>query len=305
MISNPAGKLPGPLLILYDSILSTLQGPFAKCPPYTIQRLAELILYPTRHYRTLPSYLRALERVVSVTSTAAVYPLPIPEEAQNGDESSYLYQSRHRLDEMNGAELTRIPWLRDSVMTTRPHGTDLRTESTSVIDGPNGAGSMETVTVSVNGHVDSPASHSNTVGGTLSSSHLNPAPAVTGAAPRMEDEADEEPVHARGPQEIGNEDIGPQRGSDRVFDAEAALGRPGEGQRIVSEPEPHIGEPDTLTQRDPDDGEGEFMTQRDPDTDTDLDMEMMLDEEIRPAEEGRAERGDTPPSAGSAALAAF
>ena len=55
------------------------------------------------------------------------------------------------------------------------------------------------------------------------------------ALARREEEADEERVHARGPDEMTMEDMGPQA-SDRVgqaFDVEAALGRPGEGEDMV------------------------------------------------------------------------
>ena len=58
--------------------------------------------------------------------------------------------------------------------------------------------------------------------------------AAAAAATRQEEEADEEMVHARGPDEIGMEDMGPQA-IDRTsgtFDVEAALGRKGEGERL-------------------------------------------------------------------------
>lgn len=61
---------------LFSSIIDTLRANFTQKPPHTIQRLAELVLHPTKHYRTLPAYLRALDRVVSVTSTADIFPLP-------------------------------------------------------------------------------------------------------------------------------------------------------------------------------------------------------------------------------------
>lgn len=102
-------------------------------------------------------------------------------------------------DFVGGAELTPIPWLNVSSMASylsgeRPYMSDLRTESTSLIDGPNGAGSLETVTVSVNGlssrnrddhHLASHASHAERMGtaGPLSShpthenvQHLNSPP---------------------------------------------------------------------------------------------------------------------------------
>ncbi|GAA6021332.1 hypothetical protein JCM10207_002700 [Rhodosporidiobolus poonsookiae] len=42
-------------------------------PPFTIQRLCELTLYPRRQYTSLPKYLRALTRVLSVTSERSAF----------------------------------------------------------------------------------------------------------------------------------------------------------------------------------------------------------------------------------------
>ena len=142
-------------------------------------------------------------------------------------------------DDFNGATLTRIPWLRDTSMILadpeRPLAGDLRTESTSLIDGPNGAGSIETVTVSMNGMTN--ASNQNIAirpdpDNSAVSSRITRSSALN---PRSEDEADEEPVHARGPDVIGMEDTGPQsteRGAGG-FDIEAALGRKGEGDMMT------------------------------------------------------------------------
>ena len=93
-------------------------------PPHTIQRLAELILRPTAHYRTLPAYLRAVDRVVSVTSGVDVFPFNGPSSASaqpNGlmhppnSAGTYLatdYTTGLGSDEsLGGALLTPIPWL--------------------------------------------------------------------------------------------------------------------------------------------------------------------------------------------------
>ncbi|GAA5954500.1 hypothetical protein JCM21900_005969 [Sporobolomyces salmonicolor] len=42
-------------------------------PPFTIQRLCELSLYPRKQYTSLPKYLRALTRVLSVTSERSAF----------------------------------------------------------------------------------------------------------------------------------------------------------------------------------------------------------------------------------------
>ena len=165
-------SLPPPLLSLLQTIQSTLSHSFQHAPPHTAQRLAELLLHPTVHYRTLPSYLRALDRIVSVASPASIFPLPdltvgasTNGRMLNGTSSPSPDPTSDR-DFIGGAELTEIPWLSNSVgspsSTSISHNnnnnnnnngptSDLRRESTSLIDGPNGAGSVETVTVNVNG----------------------------------------------------------------------------------------------------------------------------------------------------------
>ena len=46
-----------------------------RSPPFTIQRLCELCLRPTEHYKFLGKYLRAIERTLLVTSTWEVFPV--------------------------------------------------------------------------------------------------------------------------------------------------------------------------------------------------------------------------------------
>ena len=117
-------------------------------------------------------------------------------------------------------------------------GSDLRTESTSVIDGPNGVGSVETVTVAVNG--SSRQSAAAVTQGELirqeQEAGVVPVPMTRSTAPldtgrRKEDQGEDEEgmPHARGPEVIGMEDMGPQANS-AGFDVEAALGRKGEGE---------------------------------------------------------------------------
>lgn len=113
--------LPPPLLLLLNSIKSTLRSYFSSKPPHTIQRLAELILYPTRHYRTLPAYLRAVDRVVAVSSTADIFPLQqtgvlgdgnLANGVSNGRGGGFMMDNTLGSDEsLGGALLTPIPWL--------------------------------------------------------------------------------------------------------------------------------------------------------------------------------------------------
>lgn len=144
---------------------------------------------------------------------------------------------------------------------------DLRTESTSVIDGPNGAGSVETVTVNVNGvhsahhRDDGNIGHGITQGELLRQEQEAgivpvPAPAPNGRVTRSSaaasaaatravggevenivDAEDVEPVHARGPDVIGMEDMGPQTPGSGLaggIGLEGALGRRGEGETMAA-----------------------------------------------------------------------
>lgn len=140
--------IPPATTTFYSSIRNALSKNFAKHPPHTIQRLAELILEPKRRYKYLSPYLRALDRVVSVSSPLTIFPLPqavLPNAGGllNGTTSVPNPQtSTLGSDEsLGGALLTPIPWLH-----TRGQN-ELISESTEMVDGPNGTGRIETVTV--------------------------------------------------------------------------------------------------------------------------------------------------------------
>jgi hypothetical protein len=120
-------QLPPPLVLLLKAIRSSITSFFEEKPPHTIQRLAELVLEPTKHYKTLPAYLRAVDRVVSVTSSADIFPFntPSPANAQSNGlvhpgNSSGVYlapdyaQGLGSDESLGGALLTPIPWLNGS-----------------------------------------------------------------------------------------------------------------------------------------------------------------------------------------------
>lgn len=123
-------ELPAVLVQLIHSITQTLRNAFGNRPPHTIQRLAELILHPTKHYKTLPAYLRAMDRIVSVSSTADIFPLsevPAIVNGVNGDgglgilwnnndtRNGYDGDSLGSDESLGGALLTPIPWLRNGL----------------------------------------------------------------------------------------------------------------------------------------------------------------------------------------------
>ncbi|KAI1309770.1 hypothetical protein F5Y03DRAFT_57645 [Xylaria venustula] len=179
----PPGALPPQLQLMLSDITSHLTSTFPTYPPHTIQRISELVINPKQHYRSLTTYLHALDRVVRVTSGLNIYPLPstradIPATLANGLSARPSPWASPGSDEaLGGALLTPIPWIphnQRSVTSSATHTAqpaqpqqpqptasaqdvpaefegEVRTESTETIDGPNGVGSIETVSVSVNG----------------------------------------------------------------------------------------------------------------------------------------------------------
>ncbi|CAK1357367.1 hypothetical protein CB0940_07889 [Cercospora beticola] len=298
--------LPPELLSIYQSSTKILQYDFSESPPYTIQRLAELVLRPKRHYRFLPAYLRALDRIVSVSSPVSDFPLPALQVAANG---GFLTNGEAQVngiterdglgsdESLGGALLTPIPWLRNQSNILTPTSAsdsnsqgELHSEGTEMVDGPHGLGGIETVTVTVNGihstgapqqvtssPIASPtlSEQSDASTGSASSTEiqlreqgavtqgellrqeqeagivpmdpngnpmtprslLNHRPGVVGRdggslvpaiAEAAMDEGMEEQPHARGPEEIGDIDTGPQRPAEAgapTLDMEAAVGR--------------------------------------------------------------------------------
>ncbi|KAJ5374828.1 Protein phosphatase 4 core regulatory subunit R2 [Penicillium concentricum] len=194
------GHLPPPLAFLLSAIRSSIKSFFEDKPPHTIQRLAELVLYPTKHYRTLPAYLRAVDRVVSVTSSADIFPFQTPglTNAQaNGlvlpGNSSGVYIApdfAHGLgsdESLGGALLTPIPWLTNASF----EGEDTNGDAGILVEGTEAL----------------PTQPEEEPGATT----LVPSEAEERAATTSPEPSDEVP-HARGPILLGVEDMGLQDG---------------------------------------------------------------------------------------------
>ncbi|KAF1988434.1 hypothetical protein K402DRAFT_419291 [Aulographum hederae CBS 113979] len=309
--------LPPDVLAIIASIRASLNTSFVEQPPHTIQRIAELILRPKQYYRFLPSYLRAVDRVVAVSSPSTYFPLPQASpitgtgllNGASGPGSSTLSTNPVNTlgsdESLGGALLTPIPWLvkRDSdseagdsdtgSLNTSPTrgrdgGAELKSEKMEIVDGPNGAGRIETVTV-VNGVLvtspsTSPVSPAGagpqiaagaaqeteekekqasveeelkSAGGVTQGELIRqeqehgevPKPVATprilrsnsaaagaqaalaaAAGPaanlvQTEDAEEKEVPHARGPEEVGVEDMGPQPSRSEGLNIEAAVGR--------------------------------------------------------------------------------
>ncbi|KAJ6021216.1 Protein phosphatase 4 core regulatory subunit R2 [Penicillium herquei] len=201
--------LPQPLALLLKSVSSAINSFFVDKPPHTIQRFAELILHPTAHYRTLPAYLRAVDRVVSVTSGADIFPFntPASTDYSNGilhptnSAGAYLTPDyAHGLgsdESLGGALLTPIPWLTTASFDSADSSAlEAAGESSHLETQQVGTGTTATVASTIEGE-DAPA---------------------TVASPTAE--SDEVP-HARGPSVLGVEDLGLQDGKGVEMNLEA------------------------------------------------------------------------------------
>ncbi|KAK6522765.1 hypothetical protein TWF281_002201 [Arthrobotrys megalospora] len=111
--SNSTEKfLPPTLLTSLNSLVNLLKTTFPTAPPHTVQRFAELLLKPNRHYRSLAKFLRACHRVVSVTSGSDKFPLPISHDGQPASNAIPIGSGlvNDHDDGATGATLTPIPW---------------------------------------------------------------------------------------------------------------------------------------------------------------------------------------------------
>ncbi|OQE43458.1 hypothetical protein PENCOP_c003G02623 [Penicillium coprophilum] len=195
------GQLPPPLAFLLSAIRSSIKSFFEDKPPHTIQRLAELVLYPTKHYRTLPAYLRAVDRVVSVTSSADIFPFQTPATTNantNGlvlpGNSSGAYITpdfAHGLgsdESLGGALLTPIPWLNNASF----EGEDANGDAGILVEG-----------------TEALPTQSEEEPGTTTTLVTSEA---EGGAATASPEPSDEVAHARGPILLGVEDMGLQDG---------------------------------------------------------------------------------------------
>jgi len=116
----PPGALDSEDEILLSSLSSILTTQFDAAPPYTIQRLSELIRYPNAHYKSPSKYLRAIQRVLSVSSPTTAFPLPpsAVDSMPNGAASFNLGSD----ESLGGALLSPIPWLTESPLTEGAEG---------------------------------------------------------------------------------------------------------------------------------------------------------------------------------------
>ncbi|RAH45178.1 uncharacterized protein BO95DRAFT_443367 [Aspergillus brunneoviolaceus CBS 621.78] len=247
--STNAPTLPAPLDHLLTAISTNIRTLFPSKPPHTIQRLAELILRPTAHYRTLPAYLRAVDRVVSVTSPADIFPFqtttgtqqPVlshhqqPNGTLNGSataaaaaaEPSFMFSVDNALgsdESLGGALLTPIPWLHNAASSPNGEG-DQEAAGGSVVGviGQSETGfaaAAETTTIGSGGGLGGGGGESTTA---TTTGEIDPENEVMGGMESVPTEPGVEDVpHARGPPVVGVEDLGLQDGKGVEMDLDGA-----------------------------------------------------------------------------------
>lgn len=246
---------PDLCIALHTEILYHLKL-FPDYPPHTIQRLAELVLFPKRSYQFLQPYLHALRRVVSVSSNVSVFPLPFQQPTSQlgsmGMMTSGEFDTSLGSDEsLGGALLTPIPWiismspsssvdreLRENAQRLQDQQALQALAQNGIIDGNETVGTMiqgkavnntdarsQSVTTGLAGREDGAVTQGELLrleqeAGIVSIGYVeNEADAVGSidddTASRMPDDSHEIP-HARGPDEIGIEDVGPSSGTGGI-----------------------------------------------------------------------------------------
>ena len=236
-----ADTIPDLLIQQFTYITQTLRTCFSEKPPHTIQRFAELVLSPTKYYKTLPAWLRAVDRVVSVSSTADIFPLPhaqplpgsvIDTTLTNGlangigsgtgcggilwtnSDSRNGYDAGLGSDEsLGGALLTPIPWLKNGVNTSS--STDMSSpRSDPLVEPMEGDGNLMVPEREEGGVTQGELIRQEQEAGivpmnqTLGSRSSN----MVGETEDGELEDSEAIPHARGPDIVGAADIGLQGG---------------------------------------------------------------------------------------------
>lgn len=187
MQPTPYADLPPACSVLLLEIKECLNTYFTTSPPYTIQRIAELVLDPKKHYSNLEKFLRALQKSTSVTSNISNFPLPY-NEVEAASLASIALGS-HAEDSLGGARLTPIPWLEPTQLTA------------GFLEGENGT------------HTVRPDA------GGISQGELLRQEQELNIVPANQLTPEEGQVH-EGPPGIGAEDVGPQPEGTKFKDAQ-------------------------------------------------------------------------------------
>ncbi|PWZ02571.1 hypothetical protein BCV70DRAFT_196818 [Testicularia cyperi] len=98
-------------------------------PPFTIQRLAELVLFPTRHYRSARKWASAVSKCLLVTATRDAFPISPVQSATTTINGVHVDEdTTNTATELSEIELDRLDGLTDSSSTVSRR---TRTDSTA------------------------------------------------------------------------------------------------------------------------------------------------------------------------------
>ncbi|KAG9318727.1 PPP4R2-domain-containing protein [Chiua virens] len=100
-----------------DLIFRQLHG-FEDNPPFTIQRVCELCIYPKQHYKFIGKYLRAVEKSLLVTSTWDAFPVELP---QNGFSIGTFPAAPSTQSMSTTPMFSPIPFLHDDARRSKSH----------------------------------------------------------------------------------------------------------------------------------------------------------------------------------------
>lgn len=193
----PPGTLHPDDLSTLTALTQVLSTQFDAAPPHTVQRLAELIQSPKQYYKSLPKYLRAVQRVLSVSSPISCFPLPqhpsetLANGTGGGGGSAGALGMLGSDESLGGALLTPIPWLTPTPLTEDTGGVN---GSLSSEDGSSGA---------INGVSQGELLRHE--------QELNIIPATQVASPpRVSGPEEPRTTASQGPPSLGPADVGPQ-----------------------------------------------------------------------------------------------
>ena len=211
------------------------------------------MLTPNKHYKTLPAWLRAVDRAVSVTSTADIFPLPQAQSLPHGvldgaltngvtnglgsgiGGGGILWTNSDTRDaglgsdeSLGGALLTPIPWLKNGEIA----GTTLsKSDPLEPIDPPSNAFVPE--------REDGAVTQGELIRMEQEAGIVPASQTIGGGQVDTEGEGADTVPHARGPDVVGVEDMGLQDGKD----VELQIGKEsssGAEQEMIEETKPGI-----------------------------------------------------------------
>ncbi|KAH8116870.1 hypothetical protein DFH11DRAFT_1136266 [Phellopilus nigrolimitatus] len=87
-------------------------------PPFSIQRVCEIVTRPRVHFKSAGKYLRALERALLVTSTIDAFPLIPPEDPRT---AAHMFTPTGSLREATTPLFSPIPFLHEDARRSRSH----------------------------------------------------------------------------------------------------------------------------------------------------------------------------------------